>query len=152
MNGGFASHPVLVKVRKNHNVTEDELETMTKLILGVDDRANLKHLAANSPETRNSLLYTLRGIIGLDGEAVNDAFHAFTHRHPHLSAQQVHFLTLLKNLIAKNGGLEIDRLYDEPYRPRQAHEQNIRVRRPQAAHPTTPEKTRNVAVASPVGK
>ena len=111
----FATHPVLVKVKKNQRVTDGELELLTKLILGVDDRANLKHLAANSPETRNSLLYTLRGIVGLDAEAVDEAFTAFTLAHPRLSSQQIRFLTVLKNLITKNGGLEIDRLYEDPF-------------------------------------
>jgi type I restriction enzyme R subunit len=111
----FAEHPVLLKVRRNQRVTDEELATISKLILGVDDHANLRHLAANSPETRNSLLYTLRGIVGLEAKTVNDAFEGFAQRHRHLSSRQLQFLALLKNLIIKNGGLEIDRLYDDPF-------------------------------------
>lgn len=110
----LADHPVLQKVKQKRKVTEAELETVTRLILEVDDRANLKHLAANSPDTRNSLLHTLRGIVGLDGEAVDRAFTSFSQAHS-LSSHQLRFLTILKNLIAKNGGMEIDRLYEEPF-------------------------------------
>lgn len=107
-------HPVLQKVKANKRVSEEELETMSRLILDVDDRANLKHLAANTPETRNSLLYTLRGIVGLDAQAVDAAFNGFVQTHK-LTSTQIRFLSILKNLIAKNGGLEIDRLYEDPF-------------------------------------
>ncbi len=110
----LADDPVLAKVKKNAKVTDAELEAVTRLILEVDDRANLKHLAANSPETKNSLLYTLRGIVGLDPIEVDKAFTAFVHTHK-LTSQQVKFLSVLKNLIAKNGGLEIERLYSDPF-------------------------------------
>jgi type I restriction enzyme R subunit len=35
--------------------------------------------------------------------------------HPHLSAQQLRFLQLLKNHIAQNGGIDLERLYEPPF-------------------------------------
>jgi type I restriction enzyme R subunit len=111
----FKENTTLYKVRTGKTVREDELDELARLVLEVDDKADLKHLAAHQPETRRSLLYTLRGLVGLDAEAVDAAFTGFVHRHPRLSAQQLRFLQLLKHYIAQNGGIEIDRLYQDPF-------------------------------------
>ncbi len=57
----------------------------------------------------------LRGLVGLDAEAVESAFTTFVHKHPRLSSQQLRFLQLLKNHIAQNGGIELERLYEPPF-------------------------------------
>ncbi len=75
----------------------------------------MKHLAGHDPETRRSLLTVFRGLVGLDAEAVEQAFTAFVHKHPRLSAQQLRFLQVLQNYIAQNGGIEIERLYEPPF-------------------------------------
>ena len=56
-----------------------------------------------------------RSLVGLDPKAVEAAFTAFVHAHPRLSAQQLRFLQVLQNHIAKNGGIEIERLYEPPF-------------------------------------
>ena len=92
-----------------------ELEELAKLVLQVDDRANVKHLAGHDPATRRSLLAVFRGLVGLDTAAVEKTFTAFVHEHPRLSAQQLRFLQVLQNYIAQNGGIEIERLYEPPF-------------------------------------
>ena len=94
---------------------EEELEELARLVLQVDDKANVKHLAGHDPETRRSLLTVFRGLVGLDAAAVEQAFTAFVHKHPRLSAQQLRFLQVLQNYIAQNGGIEIERLYEPPF-------------------------------------
>ncbi len=109
----FMTDPTLQRIRAGKAVRDEELETLAKLVLQVDDKANLKHLV--QPEMKQSLADVLRGLVGLDPEAVEAAFTGFVKKYPHLSSQQVRFLLLLKNHIAQNGGVDIDRLYEPPF-------------------------------------
>lgn len=111
----FAENPVLLRIRSGKAVQEDELEELARLVLEVDDRANVKQLAGHQPETRRSLLSVFRGLVGLDAAAVEQAFTGFVHKHPRLSAQQLRFLQILQNHIAQNGGIELERLYEPPF-------------------------------------
>jgi type I restriction enzyme R subunit len=111
----FAANPVLLAIRAGKAVQESELEELARLVLQVDDKANVKHLTGHSPETRRSLLTVFRGLVGLDEQAVEQAFTAFVHKHPTLSSQQLRFLSVLQNHIAQNGGIEIQRLYEPPF-------------------------------------
>jgi type I restriction enzyme, R subunit len=111
----FADHPVLLRIRAGDTVGHEELEQLARLVLQIDDKANVKHLAGHNPETRRSLLTVFRGLVGLDAQAVEHAFTAFVHQHPRLSAQQLRFLQVLQNYIAQNGGIEIERLYEPPF-------------------------------------
>jgi type I restriction enzyme R subunit len=111
----FAEHPVLMRIRAGESVREDELEQLARLVLQVDDKANVRHLVGHDPQTRRSLLTVFRGLVGLDARAVEHAFTAFVHHHPRLSAQQLRFLQVLQNYIAQNGGIEIERLYEPPF-------------------------------------
>lgn len=111
----LAGNPILQRIRAGKAVRDDELEELAKLVLQVDDKANVKHLAGHDPATRRSLLTVFRGLVGLDAAAVEQAFTAFVHAHPRLSSQQLRFLQVLQNHIAQNGGIEIERLYEPPF-------------------------------------
>ena len=111
----FSENPILQRIRAGKSVREDELEELARLVLQVDDKANVKHLAGHDPETRRSLLTVFRGLVGLDAAAVEQAFTEFVHKHPRLSSQQLRFLQVLQNHIAQNGGIELERLYEPPF-------------------------------------
>jgi hypothetical protein len=111
----FAEHATLLSIRAGKRVRDEELEELARLVLQIDDRANVKYLAGHDPQTRRSLLTVFRGLVGLDAEAVEEAFTGFVHKHPRLSAQQLRFLQVLQNYIAQNGGIEIERLYEPPF-------------------------------------
>lgn len=111
----FASAPVLLRLKARKAVTEAEIEELARLILEIDDRADLKRLAAHDPITRGSLASTLRGLVGLEPEAVEEAFVDFLSKHPSMTAKQTQFLARLQEHIAKNGGMEVDRLFEEPF-------------------------------------
>jgi type I restriction enzyme, R subunit len=111
----FTENLTLQRIRAGKSVREDELEELARLVLQVDDKANIKYLAGHDPETRRSLLTVFRGLVGLDAAAVEQAFSEFVHKHPRLSSQQLRFLQLLQNHIAQNGGIEIERLYEPPF-------------------------------------
>lgn len=111
----FAENPLLQRIRSGQSVREEELEDLAKLVLQVDDKANVRYLVGHDPATRKSLLTVFRGLVGLDAEAVDQAFTGFVHKHPGLTSQQLRFLQVLKNYIAQNGGIEIERLYEPPF-------------------------------------
>src|SRR5262249_34826185 len=111
----WAQNAMVERIRGGKPVREDELEELARLVLKVDDKANVKHLAGHNPETRRSLLTVFRSLVGLDAAAVEKAFTDFVHKHPRLSSQQLRFLQVLQNYIAQNGGIEIERLYDPPF-------------------------------------
>jgi type I restriction enzyme R subunit len=115
LRGHFAENPILQRIRAGSAVRDDELEELARLVLEVDDKANVKHLAGHDPETRRSLLTVFRGLIGLEAAAVEQAFTAFVHKHPGLTPQQLRFLQVLQNYIGQNGGIELERLYEPPF-------------------------------------
>jgi type I restriction enzyme R subunit len=109
----FMNDPALLQIRNRKPVPEAEAERIAKLVLAVDDKANLRHLV--QAETKQSLTDVLRGLVGLDEAAVDAAFTSFVHQFPRLSAQQLRFLQLLKHHIAQNGGITVERLYEAPF-------------------------------------
>lgn len=115
VRGLVDSNPTLQCVREGRPVREEELETLARLVLEINDRANVKHLAGHDPSTRRSLLAVFRSLVGLDPVAVQAAFDGFVAKHPKLTAQQLRFLQVLQNYIAQNGGIEIERLYEPPF-------------------------------------
>ncbi len=111
----FAQDPVLLQIRTGKAVQNDDLEKLARLVLQVDDKANVKYLAGRDPATRRSLLAVFRGLVGLEAKAIEQAFTEFVHKHPRLTSQQLRFLQVLQNHIAQNGGIEIERLYEPPF-------------------------------------
>lgn len=65
--------------------------------------------------TADQLQLTVRELIGVDPQAIEDHFKVFLHAHPTLTAQQVRFMNLLKNYIAQHGSIVIETLYDTPF-------------------------------------
>src|SRR5262249_14974350 len=92
----FSQNPTLVLIRAGQAVPDAALEDLAKLVLQVDDGANVKRLVGYQPEARRSLATVFRSLVGLDAGAVERAFAGFVHKHPRLSAQQLRFLQLLQ--------------------------------------------------------
>lgn len=65
--------------------------------------------------TADQLHLTVREIVGLDAQAIEQHFKSFLHSHPTLTAQQVRFMNLLKTYIAQHGSIVIEKLYDAPF-------------------------------------
>jgi type I restriction enzyme R subunit len=110
----FERDPILTRIRAGHAVTDNELDRLARAVLRIDPQIDLKHLPTHI-NLAGDLHRALRSIVGLDAEAVNDAFIDFSHNHLELSAQQLRFLSMLKAHICANGGLEVDRLYEAPF-------------------------------------
>jgi len=110
----FESDPTLRKIRRGEPVTEEELEKLTSLVLTQHPEIRLDVLREFYGEAM-PLDHILRGIVGMEPEAVRERFERFVHKHPKLTAKQTQFLGLLQNHIAKYGAIEIERLYEDPF-------------------------------------
>ncbi|MCX2782239.1 DEAD/DEAH box helicase family protein [Microbulbifer thermotolerans] len=111
----ISANPALQKIRKNEPIAESELRSLTSTILTSHPGVDLNLLNDFYGRTADQLHITIREIIGLDPEAIEEHFKGFLHTHPTLTAQQVRFMNLLKNYIAQHGSIVIDKLYDAPF-------------------------------------
>ena len=111
----FETSETLQRIRRGQPVSESDLETLSSLVLAQDPSLDLHDLAEYYPECAGHLDQAIRGIIGLDAEAVHDRFTAFVQEHPTLGSAQIRFLGLLQNHIARYGSIEVARLYEPPF-------------------------------------
>jgi type I restriction enzyme R subunit len=111
----FDLNPILQRIRAGEPVNEDDLRTLTSLVLTQDPTLDLTDLLDYYPETAGHLDLAIRQIIGLDGQAVRRRFEHFAQTHPALTAQQVRFLDMLQNHIAHYGSITVERLYEAPF-------------------------------------
>jgi type I restriction enzyme R subunit len=113
--GMLAANPTLQKIHKGEPIAESELKTLTSTILTSHPGVSLEVLNEFYGRTADQLQLTVREIIGLDAQAIEEHFKNFLHAHPSLTAQQVRFMNLLKNYIAQHGSIVIETLYDAPF-------------------------------------
>ncbi|WP_116186933.1 DEAD/DEAH box helicase family protein [Pectobacterium aquaticum] len=111
----IAVNPTLQKIHKGEPIAESELITLTSTILTSHPSVSLEVLNEFYGRTADQLHLTVREIIGLDPQAIEDHFKDFLHTHPALTAKQVRFMNLLKNHIAQHGSIMIDTLYEKPF-------------------------------------
>jgi type I restriction enzyme R subunit len=109
------ANSTLQKISKGEAIGESELKTLTSTILTSHPGVSLDTLNEFYGRTADQLHITVREIIGLDPQAVEDHFKGFLHAHPTLTAQQVRFMNLLKNYIAQHGSIVVEKLYDAPF-------------------------------------
>lgn len=110
-----AANPTLQKIHKGEPIAEAELKTLTSTILTSHPGVSLDVLNEFYGRTADQLHLTVREIIGLDPQAIENHFKSFLHNHPTLTAQQVRFMNLLKNYIAQHGSITVEKLYEPPF-------------------------------------
>lgn len=109
------ANPILQKIHRGEPIAEPELKTLTSTILTSHPGVSLDVLNEFYGRTADELHLTVREIIGLDPQAIEEHFKAFLHSHPNLTAQQVRFMNLLKTYIAQHGSIVVDKLYEPPF-------------------------------------
>ncbi|MCA9310018.1 MAG: hypothetical protein KDA21_02370, partial [Phycisphaerales bacterium] len=107
--------PALQRIRRGQPVTEADLDAIAALVVAQDPDLDLHDLRNYYPEVADHIDLAIRGIIGLDPEAVNQRFQSFLEKHPGMNATQTAFLRMLQGHIARYGTIEIDRLYEAPF-------------------------------------
>ncbi|MNE76322.1 hypothetical protein D3C80_1725520 [compost metagenome] len=103
------------RIHKGEPIAEADLKTLTSTILTSHPGVSLDLLNEFYGRTAAQLHVTVRELIGLDSQAIEEHFKSFLHAHPTLTAQQVRFMNLLKNYIAQHGSIVIETLYDAPF-------------------------------------
>jgi len=111
----LSANPILQKIHNGETIGESDLKTLTSTILTTNPGVSLDVLNEFYGRTADQLDVTVREIIGLDPQAVEEHFKQFLHAHPTLTAQQVRFMNLLKNYIAQHGSIVVETLYDAPF-------------------------------------
>jgi type I restriction enzyme R subunit len=111
----FDDNKVLQRIKAGEKVSDDDLRSLVSLVLTQEPDLNLSDLLDYYPETAGHLDQAIRGIIGLDLEAVKNRFNAFVQKHTKLNSMQLRFLQMLQNHISKYGSIELERLYEEPF-------------------------------------
>ena len=111
----LATNPVLQKIHNNRSVPESELKTLTSTILAEHPGVDLKTLNQFYGRTARDLNITIKEIIGIDPQVIEQHFTAFLHSHPRLTHQQVQFMNLLKQYLSEHGCISIEKLYESPF-------------------------------------
>lgn len=111
----FEENPTLQKIKQGKPVDQDDLESLVSLVLMQHPDIDLKILEQVFPDTAGHLDFAIRRVIGLDAQYVDNIFKTFVQAHPSLTADQVRFISLLKNHISRYGAIQPERLYDSPF-------------------------------------
>lgn len=107
--------PAIQKIKSNEAVSEKELEALESAILSQNPNLSVDQLYVLFPEYKDDLYQCIRKIIGLDAKEVGKHFDSFRQKHGTLSSDQLRFLSMVENHIVKNGGVEIESLYQAPF-------------------------------------
>ncbi|MCF6356064.1 MAG: DEAD/DEAH box helicase family protein [Candidatus Polarisedimenticolaceae bacterium] len=112
----LSDNPVLQKIHRNQPVSVQELERLTSTILTQHPGVDIAVLNQFYQRTAQELHTTIRELIGMDANAVENHFTQFLHAHPQLNHKQVQFMNLLKQYISEHGTIEaVEKLYDAPF-------------------------------------
>lgn len=110
----FETDPILLKIRRGDPVTSDELGTLNSLLHTRNPDVTLATLREFFPDTAVPLGQILRGIVGLDHEAVETKFTKLAQDHA-LNSEQLRFLAMLKDHIRQFGAIALAKLFDAPF-------------------------------------
>lgn len=110
-----ATNLTLQKIRRKLSVTEADLVALQSLILERVPGLKQDELEQLFPTEASSLDKLIRSIVGMDELTVRVAFERFRNVHSNLKANQLQFLSLVEQEIIKSGGLEVARLYEQPF-------------------------------------
>ncbi|MEE2024866.1 DEAD/DEAH box helicase family protein [Alkalimonas mucilaginosa] len=112
----FDTDAVLKKIRAGEPVSEDDLARLNSLVHTQNPNVDLNTLKEFFPESTASLDKILRTIVGMDKEAIEQAFTDFVQQtHTHMNARQQRFIGMLKNHVVRYGAVAIEQLYEAPF-------------------------------------
>ncbi|CAM4506492.1 DEAD/DEAH box helicase family protein [Nocardia ninae] len=110
------SHEDLVAVQKilrNRAITSEDLEQLKGIFLA--NRFGTEAEIEEAKQQHGGLGLFLRKLTGLEREAASEAFDEFQSG-KNLSANQLHFLNMLVEVVARNGIVEVKDLWKQPFR------------------------------------
>lgn len=114
------SNPVLIKIKKGFEISEDEARALSEL-LHEEHPHITEDLLRNVYKNRKAkFLQFIRHILGLEvlvsyPETVSRAFEQFVREHTHLSSRQLDFLNLLKDYMIEREDISKRNLIESPF-------------------------------------
>lgn len=106
-------HLVIRKIKTNQTITEAELELLESIFFNADEVGS-KEEYEQTGEGKSLTLF-IREIIGLEREAVQQAFSDFINS-GNLNAAQIKFLDLVIGYLSKNGVIDKKVLFESPFK------------------------------------
>lgn len=110
-----SSNLTLQKIRRGIAITEADLVALQSLIFARIPYLTVEQLKELYPEYSNSLEKLIRSLIGMDELTVRIKFDEFRKRHTTMNANQLQFLALVEQEVVKGGGLDLAKLYQQPF-------------------------------------
>ncbi len=103
--------PVIQKLRFNERLTEEDLDTLERVLaeVGTDTREKLHRMRVGG-----ELGLFVRELIGLDREAAKRSFGGFL-AGKSLTANQIEFVNLIVDCLTQSGWMRVSQLYDAPF-------------------------------------
>ncbi len=111
----FDTNPTLQKIRRQEPVSDDDLQSLTSLVMTQHPGVDLSILTDFFPNSAGQLHLAIQALVGLESEEVEAHFTDFVQNHPQLNALQVKFLGLLKSYISEHGFITVATLYQPPF-------------------------------------
>ncbi|KNX38272.1 DEAD/DEAH box helicase family protein [Luteipulveratus halotolerans] len=109
------THVALQRLRRNKQLTTDDLSAMERMLIdnGIGDAEDVRQAASEA----HGLGLFVRSLVGLDRDAVNDAFARYL-RGSEFTLDQVRFVELIVDELTANGVMEPSRLFESPFTDR----------------------------------
>ena len=111
----FDQSITLQKIREGKPINKKDIEKLVSLVVANYPDFDMSLLRDAFPETAGDLERTLRRIINTDPDFIEELFSKFIQKHGELEADQIQFLSMIKNHIIQYGGIELEKLYEPPF-------------------------------------
>lgn len=104
-------HISLIRLRRNQSLTPSDLEEFERILA---DAGGSQEQISKAKEMNHGLGLFIRSLVGLERDAVRDAFAEFI-KGTTASADQIEFINLLIDELTRNGVMDSTRLFESPY-------------------------------------
>ena len=108
-----ADHITINKLRMNRQITKQDLEELERLLFKSEEVGSRERFEKVFGH-QQSLGSFIRSLVGLDREAVTEAFGEFLHGKTY-SATQIRFIDQIINYLTQNGTMDPGLLYEPPF-------------------------------------
>jgi type I restriction enzyme R subunit len=106
-------HITINKLRMNRQITKQDLEELERLLFTATEVESRERFVKTFGDQR-SLGALIRSLVGLDREAVSEAFGEFLHNTTYAAAQ-IRFIDQIISYLTQNGTMDPGLLYEPPF-------------------------------------
>lgn len=106
------NNPVIQKLKRNIPISHAELRALENMLFDGQERGTKDDfIKAHGPQPLGKFI---RSIVGMDTNAAKEAFSEFLNA-GNLSGDQIRFIDMIIEYLTKNGVIEAEMLFDEPF-------------------------------------